>query len=81
MPMIGTVNSVLSGLCLKRTTVLSGQIFWSRQDVYLFQYKTLCVKRTSVLCGQRTLLPKNWPGLSVLSGQVLESIREKSGVI
>ena len=64
-----TVDSALSGHCVKLTTVLSGQIFWSRQDVPLFQYKTLCVKRTSVLCGQRTLLLTIWSIVSVLSGQ------------
>ena len=58
---ICTVDSVLSGLCLKRTSVLSGQIFWSRQTFPLFQYVILCVKRTSVLCGQRTLFFKLWP--------------------
>ena len=31
-----TVDSAFSGLCVKRTSVLSGQIFWSRQDVPLF---------------------------------------------
>ena len=31
-----TVDSVLSGLCVKRTSVLSGQIFWSRQNTPLF---------------------------------------------
>ena len=57
---INTVDSALSGLCLKRTSVLSGQILWYRQNVSLFQYKTLCVKRTSVLCGQQTLFLKFW---------------------
>ena len=33
-----TVHSVLSGLCLKRTSVLSGQIVWYRQNSPLFQY-------------------------------------------
>ena len=32
---IYTVDSVFSGHCVKRTTVLSGQVFWSRQDVPL----------------------------------------------
>ena len=45
---------IYSRLCLKRTSVLSGQIFWSRQTFPLFQYNILCLKRTSVLCGQRT---------------------------
>ena len=49
-----TVDSVLSGLCVKWTSVLSGQIFRSRQNTPLFQYNTLCIKWTSVLCGQRT---------------------------
>ena len=31
-----TVDSAFSGHCVKRTTVLSGQIFWSRQNVPLF---------------------------------------------
>ena len=65
-----TADSVLSGLCVKRTSVLSGQIFWSRQDVPLFQYKTLCVKRTSVLCGQRTDFLKIWSRASVLRGHI-----------
>ena len=49
---IYTVDSAFSGHCVKRTTVLSGQIVWSRLDLYIFQCKILCVKRTSVLCGQ-----------------------------
>ena len=70
----GTVDSALSGHCVKRTTVLSGQIFWSRQDVSLFQCKTLCVKRTSALCGQRTLFLIIWSGFFVLSGQRLDKL-------
>ena len=67
-----TVDSVLSGLCLKRTSVLSGQIVWSRQNTPLFLYDTLCVKRTSVLCGQRTDFFRIWSSVSVLSGRIWE---------
>ena len=67
-----TVDSVLSGHCLKRTSVLSGQLVWSRQNTPLIQYKTLCVKRTSALCGQRTPFLKIWSIFSVLSGSTLK---------
>ena len=72
---IYTVDSAFSGHCVKRTTVLSGQIFRSRQNMPLFQYKTLCVKRTSALCGQRTDFLKIWSRFSVLSGQDFKCLK------
>ena len=69
---MSTVDSAFSGHCVKRTSVLSGQILWSRQNMPLFQCNTLCVKRTSVLCGQRTDFLKIWSIFSVLSGHFLK---------
>ena len=57
------VDTVLRG------QFVSKQIFWSRQDTLLFQYKTLCVKRTSVIWGQRTLFLQIWPFSFVFTGQ------------